>query len=160
MKLHLSAAALALAMALPAQAQTQIQWWHSMSGPLGDWVNDLAKDFNASQKEYVVVPTYKGTYGEAFTAAYEGEREVSSLTSGVLPVPYESEIVRLRVKENRVDLADGIRVVDNGGWAQFVPDPDEPLFHIYAEGATDNESVEILGRYRAMLDEVLRSAET
>ena len=65
-----------------------------------------------------------------------------------------------RVKENRVDLADGIRVVDDGGWAQFVPDPDEPLFHIYAEGATDNESVEILGRYQALLDEVLRSAET
>jgi mannose-1-phosphate guanylyltransferase/phosphomannomutase len=65
-----------------------------------------------------------------------------------------------RVKENRVDLADGIRVVDDGGWAQFVPDPDEPLFHIYAEGATDNESVEILGRYRALLDEVLRSAES
>jgi sn-glycerol 3-phosphate transport system substrate-binding protein len=74
MKLQLSAAALALAMALPAQAQTQIQWWHSMSGPLGDWVNDLAKDFNASQKEYVVVPTYKGTYGEAFTAAMAAYR--------------------------------------------------------------------------------------
>jgi sn-glycerol 3-phosphate transport system substrate-binding protein len=74
MKLQLSAAALALAFALPAQAQTQIQWWHAMSGPLGDWVNDLAKDFNASQKDYVVVPTYKGTYGEAFTAAMAAYR--------------------------------------------------------------------------------------
>jgi mannose-1-phosphate guanylyltransferase/phosphomannomutase len=64
-----------------------------------------------------------------------------------------------RVKDNRVDLADGIRVEDNGGWAQFVPDPDEPLFHIYAEGSTDRESAELLGRYRALLDEVLRSAE-
>jgi sn-glycerol 3-phosphate transport system substrate-binding protein len=69
MKLQLSAAALALAFALPTQAQTQIQWWHAMPGPLGEWVNDLAKDFNATQKDYVVVPTYKGTYGEAFTAA-------------------------------------------------------------------------------------------
>jgi sn-glycerol 3-phosphate transport system substrate-binding protein len=74
MKLQFSAAALALAFALPAQAQTQIQWWHAMSGPLGDWVNDLAKDFNASQKDYVVVPTYKGTYGEAFTAAMAAYR--------------------------------------------------------------------------------------
>ncbi len=69
MKLKLSAAALALAFALPGQAQTQIQWWHSMSGPLGEWVNDLAKEYNASQKDYVVVPTYKGSYPEAFTAA-------------------------------------------------------------------------------------------
>jgi sn-glycerol 3-phosphate transport system substrate-binding protein len=30
-------------------------------GALNDWVNDLAKQFNASQKEYKVVPTYKGT---------------------------------------------------------------------------------------------------
>jgi sn-glycerol 3-phosphate transport system substrate-binding protein len=74
MKLQLSAAALAVAFAMPVQAQTQIQWWHAMSGPLGEWVNDLAKDFNASQKDYVVVPTYKGSYGEAFTAAMAAYR--------------------------------------------------------------------------------------
>jgi hypothetical protein len=41
--------------------------------------------------------------GEAFIAAYEGERDVPSLTSGVLPVPYQNEVVRLRVKANRVE---------------------------------------------------------
>jgi len=65
----LAACALAFTAALPAHAQTRIQWWHAMPGPLGEWVNDLAKDFNASQKEYQVVPTYKGTYGETLTAA-------------------------------------------------------------------------------------------
>ena len=67
--LTLACAALAFALSGPAEAATEVQWWHAMSGPLGEWVNDLAKDFNASQKEYVVVPTYKGTYGEAMTAA-------------------------------------------------------------------------------------------
>jgi mannose-1-phosphate guanylyltransferase / phosphomannomutase len=64
-----------------------------------------------------------------------------------------------RVKERRVDLADGIRVEDDGGWAQFVPDPDEPLFHIYAEGPTDGDSTRIAQRYRALLDEVLEGVE-
>ena len=64
-----SAAALAVAFALPAHAQTEIQWWHSMSGPLGEWVNDLAKQYNESQKDYKVVPTYKGQYDESMTAA-------------------------------------------------------------------------------------------
>jgi len=41
--------------------------------------------------------------GEAFTAAYEGERGVPSLTHGVLPVWYQDEIVRLRVDANRVE---------------------------------------------------------
>ncbi|MCW5654626.1 sn-glycerol-3-phosphate ABC transporter substrate-binding protein UgpB [Hydrogenophaga sp.] len=53
----------------PAHAQTEIQWWHSMGGALGEWVNDLAKDFNASQKDYKIVPTFKGSYDESMTAA-------------------------------------------------------------------------------------------
>jgi sn-glycerol 3-phosphate transport system substrate-binding protein len=71
MKIRFGLAALVSAlMSLSAQAQpVEIQWWHSMEGPLGGWVNDLAKDFNASQKDYKVVPTYKGTYDEGLTAA-------------------------------------------------------------------------------------------
>jgi sn-glycerol 3-phosphate transport system substrate-binding protein len=69
MKLRLSAIALASALASPAFAQTEIQWWHSMGGALGEWVNDLAKDFNGSQKDYKIVPTFKGSYDESMTAA-------------------------------------------------------------------------------------------
>jgi len=65
----LALATLAAALSLPAHAQTEIQWWHAMSGPLGEWVNDLAKQYNASQNEFKVVPTYKGTYDESMTAA-------------------------------------------------------------------------------------------
>jgi sn-glycerol 3-phosphate transport system substrate-binding protein len=64
-----SALALAAAMSSPALAQTEIQWWHSMGGALGEWVNDHAKDFNASQTQYKVVPTFKGSYDESMTAA-------------------------------------------------------------------------------------------
>jgi sn-glycerol 3-phosphate transport system substrate-binding protein len=60
---------LAAAFAAPAHAQTEIQWWHSMGGALGEWVNDLAKDFNATQTQYKVVPTFKGSYDESMTAA-------------------------------------------------------------------------------------------
>ena len=64
----LIAAAAATLLALPAQAQVEIQWWHSMTGGLNDWVVDLANGFNASQKDYKVVPTYKGSYDESMTA--------------------------------------------------------------------------------------------
>jgi sn-glycerol 3-phosphate transport system substrate-binding protein len=63
------ALALAALMSTPAHAQTEIQWWHSMGGALGEWVNDLAKDFNASQTQYKIVPTFKGSYDESMTAA-------------------------------------------------------------------------------------------
>jgi sn-glycerol 3-phosphate transport system substrate-binding protein len=66
--LALAASACSLLAALPAQAQTEIQWWHAMSGQLGEWVNGLAKGFNDSQKDYKVVPVFKGTYPETLTA--------------------------------------------------------------------------------------------
>ena len=69
MELNLATAALAAVFSLSAQAQTEIQWWHSMNSVNGEWVNDLAKDFNASQKDYKIVPTYKGQYDESMTAA-------------------------------------------------------------------------------------------
>jgi sn-glycerol 3-phosphate transport system substrate-binding protein len=72
MKLKVFAPALLAATAglsLPAQAQVEVMWWHSMGGALGEWVNDLAKDFNASQKDYKVTAVFKGTYDESMTAA-------------------------------------------------------------------------------------------
>src|SRR5215475_7922372 len=71
MKLKLLAAALASAglFSTGAQAQTEIQWWHSMGGALGEALNGLANKFNAGQKEYKVVATFKGSYPESMTAA-------------------------------------------------------------------------------------------
>jgi sn-glycerol 3-phosphate transport system substrate-binding protein len=69
MKFKLAALALAAAFSTAAQAQTEIQWWHSMTAVNGEVVNDLAKNFNASQNKYKIVPTFKGTYDESFTAA-------------------------------------------------------------------------------------------
>ena len=65
----LSTLVLAAGLSGPAQAQVEVQWWHSMGGALGEWVNDLAKEFNASQSAYKVMPTFKGTYDESMTAA-------------------------------------------------------------------------------------------
>ncbi|MDT4820615.1 sn-glycerol-3-phosphate-binding periplasmic protein UgpB [compost metagenome] len=63
------ASALAATLFNAAQAQTEIQWWHSMTAVNNEWVNDLAKQFNESQKDYKIVPTFKGTYDESMTAS-------------------------------------------------------------------------------------------
>ncbi|MGE8396409.1 MAG: sn-glycerol-3-phosphate ABC transporter substrate-binding protein UgpB [Comamonas sp.] len=62
-------AALAATTLGAANAATEIQWWHSMTAVNNEWVNDLAKQFNESQSEYKVVPTFKGSYDESMTAA-------------------------------------------------------------------------------------------
>jgi sn-glycerol 3-phosphate transport system substrate-binding protein len=75
MKVKLSAVLFAaMAASASVQAQTEIQWWHSMNAVNGEWVNDLAKDFNARQKDYKIVPVYKGSYDESMTAAVAAYR--------------------------------------------------------------------------------------
>ncbi|MGL5430401.1 MAG: extracellular solute-binding protein [Vibrio sp.] len=49
-------------------AATEITWWHAMGGQLGETVNHLANEFNASQSDYKLTPVYKGSYTETLTA--------------------------------------------------------------------------------------------
>jgi len=52
-----------------AQAATEVQWWHAMGGELGTKLEEIVTGFNESQSDYVVVPSYKGSYAETMTAA-------------------------------------------------------------------------------------------
>ncbi len=71
LKIASAGVAFALSATLTANAafaQTEITWWHAMGGALGDTVNAIAEDFNASQSEYKITPVFKGTYEETLTA--------------------------------------------------------------------------------------------
>ena len=57
-----------IAFATPAYAQIEIQWWHAMTGGNNQVIVQLAKEFNAAQKEYKVVPSYKGSYPDTMNA--------------------------------------------------------------------------------------------
>jgi sn-glycerol 3-phosphate transport system substrate-binding protein len=62
-----AAAAVALA-TTPAYAQVELQWWHAMTGANNDIIVKLATEFNESQKDYKVVPSYKGSYPDTMNA--------------------------------------------------------------------------------------------
>src|SRR5207253_9056337 len=62
------AAAMTAGLSAPAMAQTEIQWWHAMTGGNNDVVVKLAEEFNQSQKDYKVVPSYKGSYPDTMNA--------------------------------------------------------------------------------------------
>jgi sn-glycerol 3-phosphate transport system substrate-binding protein len=67
-KSFLAALAVGFATSTSAFAQTEIQWWHAMTGANNDVVNRLADEFNASQKDYKVVTSYKGQYADTLNA--------------------------------------------------------------------------------------------
>ena len=60
--------------ATPARAQIEIQWWHAMTGALGDRLGGLAERFNKEQADYKVVPVFKGSYPETMAAAIAAYR--------------------------------------------------------------------------------------
>ena len=66
--IRLLAAFAAITTATPALAQVEIQWWHAMTGGNNDIVNALSDEFNASQKDYKIVPTFKGSYPDTLNA--------------------------------------------------------------------------------------------
>jgi sn-glycerol 3-phosphate transport system substrate-binding protein len=52
----------------PARAATEIQFWHAMEGALGDQLKVIVTRFNGAQKDFVVVPVFKGSYDETLAA--------------------------------------------------------------------------------------------
>jgi mannose-1-phosphate guanylyltransferase / phosphomannomutase len=81
-----------------------------------------------------------------------------------LPCPWglKGMVMRVlteRLKGRELDLVDGIKVHDERGWVQFLPDPDEPLLHIYAEGQTDEISSELESELRALVEEIMQGEQ-
>jgi mannose-1-phosphate guanylyltransferase/phosphomannomutase len=60
-----------------------------------------------------------------------------------------------RMKGKKVDTLDGIKVFEKRGWAQVLPDPDEPLVHVYAEGKTPADGESLEAEFLALVEEVV-----
>jgi sn-glycerol 3-phosphate transport system substrate-binding protein len=68
-KLAFAAASATALVATPALAVTELQWWHAQTGGNNEIIVKLSEEFNASQSDFKVVPTYKGQYPDTLNAA-------------------------------------------------------------------------------------------
>jgi len=92
------------------------------------------------------------------------ELPASTLLHRQLPCPWALKGLLMRVlterlRDRELDLLDGIKVFDERGWAQVLPDPDEPLIHIYAEGRTREESEQLEAELRDLVEEIMQAEE-
>jgi mannose-1-phosphate guanylyltransferase/phosphomannomutase len=81
-----------------------------------------------------------------------------------VPCPWSQKglvmrVLTERLKDRDVDLSDGIKVMDERGWAQVLPDPDEPVVHVYAEGEDERSSSELERELRELVEAVLRDGD-
>jgi mannose-1-phosphate guanylyltransferase/phosphomannomutase len=117
-------------------------------------------DFAASQEGGFIFPSFLPAYDGVATfvktlglLAASGRR-LSRVVSGlprvhiahesvVTPWEKKGSVMRLVVeqtKDREHELVDGVKVLYEDGWALVVPDPEEPLTHVWAEAATDADA--------------------
>jgi mannose-1-phosphate guanylyltransferase/phosphomannomutase len=59
-------------------------------------------------------------------------------------------------KDREVDLVDGVKVHHENGWALVLPDPEEPVTHLWAEGDSDAEARRLVQEYARRIRQLLR----
>ncbi len=89
---------------------------------------------------------------------------LSTLVHRQLACPWAQKgaVMRLlneRLQGRKLDTLDGLKASDERGWAQVLPDPDEPLLHLYAEGETEEASDELATELRELVDEIMQGDE-
>ena len=101
------------------------------------------------------------------------EKPLSELVSGLpqstvvhrqvrCPWARKGAVMRIlteRMKGKKVDTLDGIKVFEDRGWAQVLPDPDEPLVHVYAEGKTTEDAATLEEEFLRLVEEIVADTD-
>jgi len=84
-----------------------------------------------------------------------------TLVHSALPCPWSRKGLVMRLLNEylaprRLDLSDGVKAYDERGWVQVVPDEDEPLVQLYAEGETEELTAELAEEITVFVDSVVQ----
>lgn len=102
------------------------------------------------------------------------ERTVSELVAALprptlarrsLECPWtrKGEVMRVlneTLADRRVDAPDGVKAVDERGWVQVVPDPDEPVVLVFAEGLDVDGSAALADEIEALVGSVVQGDDS
>jgi mannose-1-phosphate guanylyltransferase/phosphomannomutase len=61
-----------------------------------------------------------------------------------------------RSKSKNLILVDGVKIADEGGWVLVLPDPEEPLTHVWAEGSSEAQARSRAQEYSVRIRQLLR----
>jgi mannose-1-phosphate guanylyltransferase/phosphomannomutase len=140
-----------------AAAGAEIVWTKLSATHLMEVAAAGGVTFAASQLGGFIFPDFLPAFDSVFTLvrllgmlAATGE-SLAKLTARIPTVyiaheeivtPWEQKgtVMRMaveRTKDRPVVLVDGVKILESDGWVLVVPDPEEPLTHVWAEAPTD-----------------------
>jgi mannose-1-phosphate guanylyltransferase / phosphomannomutase len=160
-------AAVALPVAAPRAAETlsaeagaRVVWTKLSATHLMEVASSGSVVFAASQLGGYIFPRFLPAFDAVATLVHlmsmlasSGQR-MSKLTSNLAPIhiaheevvtPWEQKgtVMRRtleRSKGRSTVLVDGVKVIEPDGWSLVVPDPEEPVTHVWAEAGSDAEA--------------------
>ena len=151
--------------------------WTKLSTPhLMEVANTQQVTFAASQEGGYIFPAFVPAYDAAATLVHtlhmlaETGLRLAKLVSAVPRVhvahegvltPWEQKglVMRTLVERNKdreLVLVDGVKIIHEDGWALVIPDPEEPLTHVWAEGGSDNEARSLAQEYARRIRQLMR----
>jgi mannose-1-phosphate guanylyltransferase/phosphomannomutase len=77
----------------------------------------------------------------------------------VTPWDHKGSVMRTLMEQSKdrtVVLVDGVKVIHDDGWALALPDPEEPITHIWAEGASGDAARRLAEEYARRIRQMVR----
>jgi mannose-1-phosphate guanylyltransferase / phosphomannomutase len=158
------------------QAGAELIWTKLSTPHLMEIASTPGVDFAASQEGGYIFPSFLPAYDAVATfvqtlglLAASGQRlskVVSTLPrlhiaheSVVTPWEQKGLVMRTlveRINNRELVLIDGVKVIHDDGWALVLPDPEEPVTHVWAEAATDADARVLAQEYARRIRQMLR----
>jgi mannose-1-phosphate guanylyltransferase/phosphomannomutase len=101
------------------------------------------------------------TYHDQLLSAVVAGLPRVHLAHEVVVTPWEQKGMVMRTlveqsKDREVELVDGVKVRHDSGWALALPDPQEPVTHVWAEGPTDADARKLVQEYARRIRQMVR----
>ena len=162
--------------ALCREAGMEITWTKLSTPDLMDTAASGRVGFAASQEGGYIFPTFLPAYDAVATLVHvlgllahtgirlsklAGEIPAVHIAHEAVVTPWEQKGQLMRtlveqLKDEELVLVDGVKVIEEAGWALVLPDPSDPLTHVWAEGDS-SEAARIRAQdYAARLHQMLR----
>ncbi len=160
-----------------ADAGSEICWTKLSTPHLMEVARTQKVAFAASQEGGYIFPSFLPAYDSTATLvnilgllAQTGLR-LSKITDHLpaihmahesIVTPWEQKgmvmrtLVELGGRDRELVLVDGVKLLHEGGWALVLPDPEEPITHVWAEGPSDAEARTLAQEYARRIRQLLR----
>jgi mannose-1-phosphate guanylyltransferase/phosphomannomutase len=160
---------------IASERGAEIVWTKLSASNLMEVASSDRVDFAASQESGFIWPDFLPAYDATATLvklldllAVTGRKlaevvatlPVIHIAHETVPTPWERkgavmrEMVE-RAKGRDVVLVDGVKILHPDGWALVLPDPEEPIVHVWAEAGSDHEAFQLAAEYARRIAQIV-----